>query len=88
MVENLGRKVIEWTTGNETFVDRNRDGFVDYWSRGNAHVRDGYTHFKIDDDFDGYFDCEFWLGGIAGEIRDEAQIHERVVRVPGILMKP
>jgi len=69
-----------WHSGNREFFDNNGDGRIDcevvsvegYWGS------DGYGRFKIDKDYDGFYDEEREQGGIGGELRWSRPIHEAV----------
>ena len=69
-----------WHCGNTEYFDHNGDGRIDeevvsiegYWGS------DGYGRFKIDTDYDGFYDKECEMGGVAGELRWSRPIHEAV----------
>lgn len=72
-----------WHLGNTGYSDTNGDGRIDHEvsDTEGRHATDGYGRYKVDTDFDGFYDKEFEQGGVAGEIRWSRPIHELVPMV-------
>ncbi|GEM_PF-3256542 len=78
--KKTGRLKIE----NTLYEDRNGDGRIDYESKNdNPGGPDGLVTYKIDDDFDGFYDRQVTEGGIDGGHK-EKKIHVEVSPIKGL----
>ena len=71
--------------GDMVYIDRNCDGIVDYEKKDDG-MADTIIYYKIDDDFDGYYDRMGRSGGFSGRTR-EKQIEEKVSPVRGLIYR-
>ncbi|HBC88744.1 MAG TPA: hypothetical protein DCZ94_17520 [Lentisphaeria bacterium] len=82
--KTIPKRVGKLKIGNILYEDRNNDGRVDYESmEDNPGGADGFVYYKIDDDFDGFYDRSVKEGGIAGE-HTEKKIHVEVSPIKGL----
>jgi hypothetical protein len=65
------------------YVDRNGDGKIDWEVDGPRMMAEGISCFKIDTNFDGYYDVKSWTSiPITGEVKTwGTNIHERVPEI-------
>ena len=62
------------------FRDRNGDGIVD-WQSSSDGADDGFMIIKEDNDFDGYYEREYQVGGYAFHTVYDRSIHEAVPQI-------
>jgi hypothetical protein len=70
-----------WQKGGAFYRDRNRDGKIDWEVSGSTELAEGADVFKVDTNYDGYYDLEYFYGiPITGRptVYWTKNIHERV----------
>ncbi|HCE43128.1 MAG TPA: hypothetical protein DET40_06250 [Lentisphaeria bacterium] len=77
------KKVGKLKIGNILYEDRNGDGRVDYESREENPGAEAFLYYKIDDNFDGFYEREVKVGGADGK-QTEKKLHEQVSPVKGL----
>ena len=80
-VEEL--KADTWKRGTAIYRDLNHDGKIDWEVSGESWRFDGVDTYKVDTNFDGFYDVEYRAGGITGGLYGSKQIHERVPEING-----
>jgi antitoxin component YwqK of YwqJK toxin-antitoxin module len=67
-----------WRRDSAFFRDCNHDGKIDLEVSGERWRFDGVDTYKVDTNYDGYYDLEYGFGGIAGRRTAEKMIHQAV----------
>jgi hypothetical protein len=67
-----------WKKGAAIYRDRNHDGKIDWEVSGETWRYDGVDTYRVDTNYDGFYDLEYSAGGIAGKKSPSKAIHDRV----------
>jgi hypothetical protein len=70
-----------WQRGTVIYRDRNNDGSIDWEVSGQEWRGDGLDVYKVDTNYDGFYDVKYAAGGIKGGKDWEKNIHERIPAV-------
>lgn len=66
-----------WRKGAAIYRDRNHDGRIDWEVSGESWRHDGLDTYKVDANFDAYYDVKYTAGGIKGAVYWTTNLHER-----------
>jgi hypothetical protein len=70
-----------WQRGTAIYRDRNGDGKIDWETSGQEWRGDGLDVYKVDANYDGFYDVKYAAGGIKGGKYWEKSIDERIPAV-------
>ena len=70
-----------WQRGAFIYRDRNHDGKIDWEVSGRTWADGGVDTYKVDTNYDGFYDLKYGAGGTNGRIQWITNIHESVPKI-------